>query len=77
MQRFCMYSTVRHYRVDRHKIGFLKFLLEGYEGLASLSTVDAGRGIVTLYMPPGCEKDAIAVMHELATEIYMEPWAEG
>ena len=76
MQRFCMYSKAQHYRVDRHKIGYLKFILEAYEGLASMSTVDAGRGIVVLHIPPGCEKDVSELMQRLADEIFMEPYAE-
>jgi len=71
-----MVSKTRHYRVDRHKIGYLKFILEGYEGLATLSTLDARQGIIVLYMPPGCEKDTIAIMRGLAEEIHMEPWAD-
>ena len=69
-----MVSSTRHYRVDRHKIGYLKFILEGYDGLATLSTLDARQGIIVLYMPPGCENDTIAIMGRLAEEIHMEPW---
>jgi len=71
-----MHSKTRQYRIDRHKIGYLKFILEGYEGLATLSTMDASRGMVTLYMPPGCEKDTIALMRSLADEIHMELWTD-
>jgi len=77
VRRFYMVSKTRHYRVDRHKIGYLKFILEGYEGLATLSTLDAKRGIVVLNMPPGCEKDAVAIMQGLAAEVLMEPWFDG
>jgi hypothetical protein len=71
-----MVSKTRHYRVDRHKIGYLKFILEGYGGLATLTTIDPNRGIVALKMPPGCETDTVAVMQGLAGEIHMEPWNE-
>lgn len=72
-----MVSKTLHYRVDRHKIGYLKFILEGYEGLVTLSTQDAKQGIVILYMPPGCEADALAVMQALTGEIHMEPFNEN
>ena len=73
MRRFCMVSKRLHYRVDRHKIGYLKFILEGYEGLGTLSTMDARKGIVALNVPPGCEDDTMAVMQSLADEIHLEP----
>ncbi len=71
-----MVSKTLHYRVDRHKIGYLKFILEGYEGLATLSTLDARQGIVALYIPPGCENDTRDVMQGLVDEIHMEPWTD-
>ena len=39
-----------HIRPER--IHFLKFILEGYDGLAVLSTVDAGQGLVEIRYPP-------------------------
>ena len=71
-----MVSKRLYYRIDRHKIGYLKFILEGYEGLVTLSTMDPRQGIVVFYMPPGCEKDTIAILQGLASEIHMEPWAD-
>jgi hypothetical protein len=72
-----MVSTTLHYRVDRHKIGYLKFIFEGYDGLGTLSTIDASKGIVVLKVPPGCEDDTMTVIQGLADEIHLEPWFDG
>ncbi len=37
--------------VDRGQIGFLRFLLEGYEGLATAQTVDRKASVVELHVP--------------------------
>ncbi|OQX04972.1 MAG: hypothetical protein BWK76_28070 [Desulfobulbaceae bacterium A2] len=37
--------------VDRSRIGWLRFLLEGYDGLACLSTVQRDSGLVCLRFP--------------------------
>ena len=39
------------------RIHFLKFILEGYDGLALLSTVDARQGIVEIRYPPEVKSD--------------------
>ena len=38
-------------RIPQQRIGFLKFLLEGYEGLAILSTMNSSEGLVRLLVP--------------------------
>lgn len=37
-------------RLDRKQVSFLRFLLEGYDGLASISTVDRWASIVDLHV---------------------------
>ena len=60
------------------KIGYLKLLpsrihllcsmLEAYEGLCSVTTIDPGKGLVQLKFAAGCEGDVSAILsaeHEL------------
>jgi len=42
---------VLFFRIRPERISLFRFLLEGYEGLATLSTVDARRGMVRLLVP--------------------------
>jgi len=71
-----MRSEERYFRVDKQQIGYLRFILEGYEGLASLTTIDPAMGQVLLRVPPGCEGEVDTLLAELAREVYLEP-AEG
>ncbi len=51
--------------ISPRRIAFLKFILEGYDGLAILSTLDAGSGRVLLRFP-ACRQ---AEVHELTTAL--------
>ena len=67
-----MESTVQYYRVDRRQIGFLKFILEACDGIVTMSTVDAGLGLVYLQIPPGCEDEVTGILNDLRKDIFME-----
>ena len=68
-----MESLPRYYRVERDQIAFLKFILEAYDGMAVLSTLDSERGVVMLTIPPGCEIETEAVIEDLKKDILIEP----
>ena len=42
---------ILYLRIRPDRISLLRFLLEGYEGLAVLSTVDGRQGLVKLLVP--------------------------
>jgi hypothetical protein len=68
-------TTPCYFRVDRRDISLLRFILEAYEGVATLTTVDAQAGIVKVLMAPGCERlvtDLLAALCQ-SREILMEP----
>ena len=52
-------------RIAPNRIHFLKFILEGYDGLAVLSTVDSAKGIVLLRYPPEMEHDLVCLLEDL------------
>jgi hypothetical protein len=68
-----MESHKRYFRIDKNKIGLFRFLLEGYEGIATLTTIDPARGRVVLLVPPGCEKDVDTLLDDLSGDIFLEP----
>jgi len=39
-------------RIPRQEIAYFNFLLESYEGLASVRTLEAKEGIMELHVPP-------------------------
>jgi len=55
--------------VARDKIAILKFILEGYDGLASLSTVDNRKGLLVLRCFPSCREELIDVLVGLSFPI--------
>lgn len=56
-----------YYRVDRRDIAFLRFIVEAYEGIAVLSTVDQRTGLVVLHVPAGCQESVSGLMKSLST----------
>jgi hypothetical protein len=58
--------------MDRSQIHFLRFLLEAYEGVAILSTLDPEAGKVVLSIAPGREAEATELMTDLARRILIE-----
>ena len=67
-----METIAKYYRIDRREIGFLKFIVEAYDGLAVVTTVDSDAGIVILQIAPGCEADVKTILQELKQDIMIE-----
>jgi hypothetical protein len=59
--------------MDRRQIHFLRFLLEAYEGVAVLSTVDNATGLVSLLIAPGRETEATELVSALKDRMMLEP----
>ena len=64
-----MESTRLRLTIDRRKIGWLKFLLESYEGLALLRTLDPQAGRVILLIGPGAETETFELLEAIRDEI--------
>ena len=47
----------------------MKFILEGYDNLATLSTVNARQGLVEIRYLPEVEKDLSNLLTEITSEI--------
>ncbi len=60
---------VRFFRVGRRDLVYLKFVLEAYEGMSTLSTVEPKGVIVRLSVPSGFEEDMRKIIGELSREI--------
>ena len=73
MDRTEMNSTQLRLTVDRDKIAWLKFLLESYEGLALITTLDAASGKVLLRVGSGAEKDVAVLLEAIGDDIGLIP----
>jgi hypothetical protein len=56
-------------KISPDRIHFLKFILEGYDNLAIMSTVDARQGLVEIRYPPEVKKDLTDLLTEIASDI--------
>jgi hypothetical protein len=66
-------TVCKCFRVDRREIGFLRFIFEGYDGLAFLSTIDREAGEVSICMAAECKKEVEAILNGLTREMLIEP----
>lgn len=60
------------FRVDRTQHAYLTFIIESYEGICTLSTVDNAKGIVRVLPSEGQEEDLEGLLAALRDEINME-----
>lgn len=73
MHRHLMQTRKQHYRVDRREIAFIRFILEAYDGVAIVKTLDPEAGIVEFQIAPGCEPDFEKIIRDIERGITMEP----
>ncbi len=65
-----MFETeARYFRVNRRDLVYLKFILEAYEGLAVLSTVEREGVVVRIAYPHFSAVDVDALLKALAGEM--------
>jgi hypothetical protein len=65
-------STLWIYQVDPYEIHYLKFVLEAYEGLATLTTLDSSSGLVQLAVPIDNQRPLEALMEALGQELTLK-----
>lgn len=54
-------------------MAYVKFIVESYEGLAVLATVDSGEGIMEWMIPPDLVQEAEELVDALREEIDIVP----
>ncbi len=62
----------QRYRVDRREIAFIRFIIEAYDGLAVVTTLDSDTGLIEFQIAPGCEQDVETILQDLKQDILME-----
>lgn len=66
----------RYYRVERKQIAFLRFIIEAYDGIAVMRTVDAQKGIVALSIAPDCIGEVESLIADLQNQMRIVPHTE-
>ncbi len=59
-------------RIDKTQIGFLNSIIESYEGIAVVRTLNAPSGIVELWVSPDFEDLVNEIMKDIADEIRLQ-----
>ena len=52
-------------------IHLLRFILEAYEGIGLVTTLDAGLGLVELSIAPGCEEEVARILTEETANLHL------
>ena len=50
-----METIKKIYRVDRREINYLRVIIESYDGMAVVKTIDPYEALIELQISPGCE----------------------
>jgi hypothetical protein len=66
----------KYYRVDRSRIAYIRFILEAYDGMANMTTLDPRQGVVRMNIAPGCQADIDSIVSDLKQNILIEPVKE-
>ena len=58
--------------MDRRQIAYIKFIIEAYDGIAGMRTINPTKGIIKLHIAPGCEEQVDRILHDLKGEILIQ-----
>ncbi len=65
-----------YFRVDPREIYFFKFILEGYDGLGVINTIDREKGLIRVVVPE-CQRNLFdRLVSALSEELLLVPVAE-
>jgi len=63
----------RYFKVNHRDMVFLKFILEAYEGMNVMSTVDNRAGIIRIAIMRGFVDDMDELLADLGRQVMLEP----
>jgi hypothetical protein len=67
------HCTVRHALIRPREVHYLRFILEAYEGIAVLSTIDPQLGLIQLRIAPGREMDVQRILEADRERLQLRP----
>ena len=62
----------RRLQLPRKNLVLLQFILEGYDRIFSVTTVDAHAAIVQIFMPPSRCREGVTIIDALKDELDLE-----
>ncbi|WP_300462456.1 DUF4911 domain-containing protein [Desulfobacula sp.] len=67
-----MRTVHKEYRVDKTKIGFIRFIFEAHEGVAIATTLDAKTGHIRLAIAPERLETAQMIIEDLKRDFMFD-----
>ncbi len=64
----------KEYRVDKTRIGFIRFIFEAYEGVAVVTTLNAATGHIILRIAPDRVDTADRIVADLKKDFMFNEW---
>ncbi|MCK4837425.1 MAG: DUF4911 domain-containing protein [Desulfobulbaceae bacterium] len=61
--------AVLYTRIPLCKVALLKFLLEGYDGLAILTTVNREIGLISIRYFPSCRDELVGMLESIQPDL--------
>ena len=60
-----METIQRFFQVDRREINYLRLIIESYDGMAVVRTIDPYKAVIELRISPGCENIVFELLESL------------
>jgi hypothetical protein len=57
-------------QIDPRRIGYFKFILEGYDGMALVTTIDAKKGAIIIRYPSSFHNDLLSIIDDVSPLIF-------
>jgi Domain of unknown function (DUF4911) len=67
-----MKTILKEYRVDKTRIGFIKFIFEAYDGIAVATTLDSKTGHIRLAIAPQRTESAFRIIEDLKKDFLFD-----
>ena len=67
---------IKYILLHKRDIAYFQFILEGYEGLATATTIDKNKAVVKLFIMPYFLSDVEEILQQLRTEIEFQEIAQ-
>jgi hypothetical protein len=70
-----MATVKKFFRVDRHEINYLRVIVESYDGMGIVRTIDPYDAIIEIVISPGCEETLLGLLTSIKEKenLRMEP----
>jgi hypothetical protein len=65
--------TKKYFIMAPSRIHVLRFILEAYEGIGSVTTLDAALGMIVLNIAPGCEEEVVQILAAEEKDLLLRP----